>query len=139
MAIKLLSLGLFSLSFVPVLLAPKPAQAVCIGIDVPTQIVVHDSEGEATQYSESQFEAEPGCFGSTTVNTGTQVYTGQGDIHQEQINNHHLGGGGEGYYPEIDPVFISVPTQVDVNALPESSYLDGYDLGSYDNTYNYDG
>ncbi len=141
MMLKGLSLGLLSLSFVPVLLAPAPALAVCVGIDVPTQIAVHDAESEATQYSESQFEAEPGCFGSTTVNTGTQVHTGQGDIYQEQVNNHQLGGGGgdQSYYPEIDPVFISVPTQVDVNVLPETSYLDGYDLGGYDNTYNYDG
>ena len=139
MTLKVFSLGLLSLSLMPALLAPKPAQAVCVGIDVPTQIVVNGTDDSATQHSESQFEAEPGCFNSTTVNTGTQVYTGQGDVHQEQNNSHYLGGGDEGYYPEIDPVLISVPTQVNVNALPESSYLDEYDLGSYDDTYNYDG
>ncbi len=138
MKLKALSFGLLSLSFMPALLAPKPAHAICVGIDVPTQIAVTSTEAEATQHSESQFEAEPGCFGSTTVSTGTQVYTGQGDVHQEQTNGHYLGGGGEEYYPELDPVFISVPTQVEVNVLPESSSLDGYNLGGYDNTYNYD-
>ena len=139
MTLKARSFGLLSLLCGSALLVPNPAQAVCLGIDLPTQIVVNGAEDSATQYSESQFEADPGCFNSTTVNTGTQVHTGQGDVHQEQINHHQLGGGDQGYYPEIDPVFISVPTQVDVNVLPESSYLDEYDFGGYDNTYNYDG
>lgn len=133
MKFKALSIGLLSLSAMSsVLFVSRSAQAVCVGVDVPTQIAIHGVNDEATQYSESQFDVESGCFGSTTVNTGTQVHTGQGDIHQEQVNSHHLGGNDQQntyvdpYLESVDPFVISVPTQVDLNVLPDSSYLDGY-------------
>ncbi len=132
MKLPILSLSLLSLSAISIMSMPSEAQAVCVGVDVPTQIAIHDQNTVATQQSESHFEAEPGCFGSTTVHTGTQVYTGNGDIDQTQSNYHYLGGNSEqdAYaesYTDTDPLFFSVPTQVDLNILPDPALYDYYD------------
>ncbi|MEO1392616.1 MAG: hypothetical protein AAFV90_06870 [Cyanobacteria bacterium J06634_5] len=131
MKFPILSLSLFSLSALSISLLPAEAQAVCVGIDVPTQIAIHGENTEATQQSESHFEAAPGCFGSTTIHTGTQVYTGHGNIDQSQSNSHYLGGSDEqsGYaspYIDDEPLFFSVPTQVDLNVLPDPTLTDYY-------------
>ena len=129
MKFPILSLSLISLSAIFVISIPSEAQAVCVGVDIPTQIAIHGQNTIANQQSESHFEAEPGCFGSTTVHTGTQVYTGNGDIDQTQSNYHYLGGSSEqGAYVEpyidnTDPLFFSVPTQVELDVLPDPSLL----------------
>lgn len=148
MKLKSLFIGILPLSFVLTLSMHRTARAVCIGLDIPTQIAIHGAGDESTQYSESQFAAEPGCTDAVTVNTGTQVYSGYGDIHQEQVNYHQLGGGeGSSYYPATDPVFVSVPTQINLDVLPDESYWNeydsdsysaGYSSHSYDGTYGYD-
>ena len=130
MKFPVLSLGLLSLSTISVLFTPANAQAQCVGVDVPTQIALHGPNDEVNQSSESTFEVEPGCSGSTTVHTGTQVYTGYGDLNQEQTNYHYLGGSSNqsGYASsvETDPLLFSVPTQVDLNVLPDPALLDYY-------------
>jgi hypothetical protein len=130
MKFPILSLGLLSLSAMSVLFMPANAQAQCVAVDVPTQIALHGPDDEANQYSESNFVTEPGCSGSSTVHTGTQVYTGYGDINQVQRNDHYLGGAGEqsGYTDGgyTDPLVFSVPTQVDLNVLPDPALLDYY-------------
>ncbi|MGD1899475.1 MAG: hypothetical protein ACFB16_21335 [Phormidesmis sp.] len=135
MKFPILSLGLLSLSALSITIMPSEAQAVCVGVDVATQVAIHGQNTEANQHSESHFEAEPGCFGSTTVHTGTQVYTGQGDIDQSQSNSHYLGGSDESGadaapYVDTDPLFFSVPTQVELDVLPDPS-TNGY-YGTFD-------
>lgn len=136
MKFPILSLGILSLSTMSVLSMPSEAQAVCVGVDVPTQIAIHGEGTEATQQSESNFVADPGCFGNTTVHTGTQVYTGNGDISQTQSNNHILSGADESGafvepYVDTNPLFFSVPTQVQLDVLPDSSLSD---YGTFDGT-----
>lgn len=135
MKFPILSLSLLSLSAMSVMVMPSEAQAVCVGVDVPTQVAIHGQGTQATQQSESNFEAEPGCFGSTTVHTGTQVYTGNGDIDQTQSNSHYLGGSDPNvspYVEDTDPLFFSVPTQVELDVLPDPA-LGGY-YGNPDGT-----
>lgn len=137
MKFPILSLSLLSLWSLSVVVMPSEAQAVCVGVDVPTQVAIHGQNTQANQQSESNFEAEPGCFGSTTVHTGTQVYTGNGDIDQTQSNSHYLGGSSNpevSPYVETDPLFFSVPTQVELDVLPDPS-LGGY-YGSPDGTFD---
>lgn len=137
MKFPILSLSLLSLSALSVSMMPSEAQAVCVGVDVPTQIAIHGEGTEATQQSESNFEAAPGCFGNTTVHTGTQVYTGQGDIEQTQSNSHFLGGADEqgaaaSQFVDTDPLFFSVPTQVQLDVLPDPTLTDYYGGNSND-------
>ncbi len=135
MKFPIFSLGLLSLSAISVVSMPSPAQAVCVGVDVPTQVAVHGQNTEANQQSTSHFEAEPGCFNSTTVHTGTQVYTGNGDIDQAQTNHHYLGGSDQGGYVEpyveTDPLFFSVPTQVELDVFPDPSLLPDSHMQDY--------
>ncbi len=135
MKFSVLSLGLLSLSAMSVLFTPAQAQAQCVGVDVPTQIALHGPNDEVNQSSESNFQVEPGCSGSTTVHTGTQVYTGYGDFNQAQTNDQYLGGTSDqsGYADspgETGPLLFSVPTQVNLNVLPDPAMLDYYS-GSY--------
>lgn len=141
MKFPVLSLGLLSLSAMSVLFAPATAQAQCVGVDVPTQIALHGPNDEVNQSSGSAFEVEPGCSGSTTVHTGTQVYTGYGDLNQDQTNYHYLGGSSDqsgyaGSFVETDPLVFSVPTQVNLNVLPDSALLDYYGTSSGTGDYN---
>lgn len=127
MKFSILSLGLLSLSAASVLSIPSKAQAVCVGVDVPTQIAIHGEGTTAHQQSTSQFGATSDCFGNTTVNTGTQVYTGNGDISQTQDNTHYLSGSDESGafvepFVETDNLFFSVPTQVNLDVLPNGDY-----------------
>lgn len=135
MKFPILALGLLSFSAVSVVAMPSKAQTSCpgaVGVIVPTQVAVYESGSEVEQHSESNFGAAPGCLGSTAAIANTQVYAGnEGDITQTQENNLFLGGGSEpsGYpneYPEgFDPIFIEVPTTVDVE-IPEQSFQDYY-------------
>jgi len=143
MKFPFLSLSLLSIS--TVVMMPSEAQAVCVGIDVPTQIAIHGQNTQANQQSESHFEADPDCFGSTTVHTGTQVYTGNGDIDQTQSNSHYLGGSdgsNANSYVDTDPLFFSVPTQVELDVLPDPSLGGDYgtptgaETGTFNGTFN---
>jgi hypothetical protein len=136
MKFRMLFLGLFSLSAIAPLgaLTANPAAAVaCVGVDVSNQIALHGSRDGVSQSQSSTMEAAPGCFGSTSVNVGNQVYTGPGDgLVQEQESYHYLDGVnnptpyGDEYLPtEGDDIYIPVHTQTDI-------YVPAYDPEFYD-------
>ena len=133
MKFKALSLGLLSLSAISAsalvsALIPSSAHAQCVAVNAPTQIAINGYTDETNQQSAAYMAAEEDCFGSTTTYTGTQVFTGPGDVNQVQNSTHYLGGTYEGPYevPSSDPLFFNVPTQVEVDVLPYDPAFQNY-------------
>ncbi|MGB7087088.1 MAG: hypothetical protein WBD47_16130 [Phormidesmis sp.] len=142
MKFPILSLGLLSLSAMSTLLVPSSAHAFCTSYDVPVQVAVTGSTDDIDQYSESQMVAEEGCYNSHTGNVGVQVYTGPGSVTQEQSSDHYVGGTYDPeapeaiYVPESDPLFISVPVQVEAEVPPYDPAFQEY-YGTLDHADGY--
>jgi hypothetical protein len=140
-----LSLGLLSLTSLSIILSGAPAQAVCIGTDVSTQVALHGSPDGVDQDNDASLYAESGCFGSTTTSADTQVYTGSGDnVSQQRESQHYLGGTYESDsyadpYLEGPVLFFPVETQVDVYTPPyDPAFQDTYYGGGVPYSLNFD-
>lgn len=117
MNVKLLSLGLFSLSTL-LSLAPsaiKPAFAICTATDVSVQVALSDEP--AVQNNDVTMESEEGCFGNNSTHVMTQYGAGE-RVTQTRKSHHHLGSSEDNplsrFGVETPTIFTPVDVKVNV-------------------------
>jgi predicted ATP-grasp superfamily ATP-dependent carboligase len=120
MNFKLLSLSLFSVaaasSFLPAF--SQRADATCVLNDVNIQVTVRDRNSSANQVNNTNQQAADDCFGNTVTSTGTQVFTGSGNVDQIRNSNQFAGGGNNPTGVKTPIIKVNPSIQVDVPALP---------------------
>lgn len=117
MKLKILSLGLFSLSTLLPLISGinSPANAACIMVDTNTQLGIHGSQKPASQSNNVEMKSAENCFGNVTVSNGTQSSITPGEVQQSRNSSHYVGGGTENSHGISGPIIkVPVSTQVDV-------------------------
>ena len=70
----------------------RPATASCVMTDIALQLQISGTQQSGQQVNNVGMAVDGPCWGNTTTNVQSQIYTGAGDATQIRDSNHLVGG-----------------------------------------------